>query len=315
VQRRNRPEMMDEAQVDESELADDLRNLAWFNRLFGGIAVIRAHLPRRIRGQGHSAFRHFARKRERSENAKGREPKRTNIALPSRTLPFPSFFALSLLSRFRASLCPSTKRPGSRGATSGIRAAEDSRFPSGSPEERWTVLDVATGGGDIPRWLARRKALNVELVAADLHPQMLQLARRWSDGLPIRFLRCDARRLPFRDRSVEFVLCSQMLHHLTEADAVGALREMGRVTRRRLIVHDLRRSRLALVLIWLVTRFSRNRLTRYDSPTSFERAFTPSELEGFAREAELDRHGCFRVYRHLYFRMALVYDCAIAGEG
>jgi ubiquinone/menaquinone biosynthesis C-methylase UbiE len=261
VQRRNRPELMDQAQVDEGELAADLCNLAWFNRLFGGIAVIQAHLPQAFRCSGVQAFR-----------------------------------------------CSEEKRP------TLLNTRTPEHLNTGS-EATWTVLDVATGGGDIPRWLARRKEPAVELLAADLHPQMLQLARRWSDGLPIRFLRCDARRLPFRDRSVEFVLCSQMLHHLTEADAVGALREMGRVTRRRLVVHDLRRSRLALLLIWLVTRFSRNRLTRYDSPTSFERAFTPSELEGFAREAELDRHGCFRVYRHLYFRMALVYDCAIAGEG
>ena len=155
---------------------------------------------------------------------------------------------------------------------------------------------------------ARRKEPAVELLAADLHPQMLQLARRWNDGLPIRFLRCDARRLPFRDRSVDVVLCSLMLHHLTEADAVQALRELGRVARRRLIVNDLRRSRVAYVLIWLITRFSRNRLTRCDSPASVERAFTPAELESLARAAGLDRQGSFRLYRHLYYRMALVYE-------
>jgi ubiquinone/menaquinone biosynthesis C-methylase UbiE len=223
LQRRNRPELMDQPHVEERELATDLRNLAWINRLLGGHAVIRAHLPRKMR-----------------------------------------------------------------------------------EEVPWTVLDVATGGGDIPRWLARR--WRVDLMAGDLHPQMLQLARQWSAGLPIRFIRCDARRLPFRDRSVDLVLCSLMLHHLTETDAVQALQELGRVARRRLVVNDLRRSRVAYGLIWLITRFSRNPLTRYDSPVSVERAFTPAELASLARAAGLDRVGSFRVYRHLYYRMALVYE-------
>jgi ubiquinone/menaquinone biosynthesis C-methylase UbiE len=169
------------------------------------------------------------------------------------------------------------------------------------------VLDVATGGGDIPRWLARRR-LAVALIAGDLHPKMLELARKWSAGLPIGFIRCDARRLPFRDRSVDLVLCSLMLHHLTEADAVQALRELGRVARRRLVVNDLRRSRIAYVLIWLITRFSRNPLTRYDSPVSVERAFTPAELESLARAAGLDRQGRFRIHHHRYYRMALVFE-------
>jgi len=239
---------MDQPRVDDAELAVDLRNLAWINRLLGGVAVIRAHLPRIENGEW------------------------------------------SVVS-------------GERPQNSSPLTSDQS--PRAQP---LTVLDVATGGGDIPRWLARRWSERGWIMAADLHPQMLSQARRWSQGLPIRFLRCDARRLPFRDRGVDLVLCSLMLHHLSEADAVSALRELGRVARRRLIVNDLRRSRVAYLLIWLITRFSRNRLTRYDSPVSVERAFTPGELTALAREAGLDQRGRFQVHRHLYYRMALVYD-------
>jgi SAM-dependent methyltransferase len=242
VRRRNRPELMDQPEVPEGELATDLRNLAWINALLGGIAVIRAHWPKR----------------------------------------------------------------GEWSVVSGAAGASIS--PLTTHHSPLTVLDVATGGGDIPRWLARRERERVLLVAGDMHPQMLALARRWSAELPIRFLRLDARRLPFPDRGVDVVLCSLMLHHLTEADAVSALRELARVTRRRLIVNDLRRSPVARSLIWLITRFSRNRLTRYDSPVSVERAFTPAELAALARGAGLEATGRFRVHRHRFYRMALVYE-------
>jgi 2-polyprenyl-3-methyl-5-hydroxy-6-metoxy-1,4-benzoquinol methylase len=248
---------MDQPHVEEAELAVDLRNLGWINALLGGIAVIRAHLPREM---------------TRGAQAVGSSPA-------------------------RASNRESFEQEQEQEAGSG-------GFHPATPP---TCLDVASGGGDIPRWLIRHGP-PLTLIAADLHPQMLQLARTWSAGLPIRFLRCDARQLPFRDRSVDLVLCSLMLHHLTEADALTALRELARITRRRLIVNDLRRSRVAYVLIWLITRFSRNRLTRYDSPVSVERAFTPAELEALARAAGLDRQGSFRVSRHLYYRMALVFD-------
>jgi SAM-dependent methyltransferase len=244
LQRRNQPELMDQPKIDERELATDLRNLAWINRLLGGIAVIRAHLPREALGIRYWVF-----------------GARTQYPIPD------------------------TQR----------------RTPP------WTVLDVATGGGDIPRWIVRH-GQPIDLVAVDLHPQMLRLAKAWSAGLPIRLARCDARRLPFRDGSVDLVLCSLMLHHLTEADAVQVLRELGRVTRRRLIVNDLRRSRIAYILIWLITRLSRNPLTRYDSPASVERAFTPAELRALAHGAGLDRDGHIGIYSHRYYRMALVYE-------
>src|SRR6266487_253588 len=119
---------MDQPHVEEGELATDLRNLAWINRLLGGIAVIRAHLPGRWE-LGVGSWELGAAK---------------STTRPSLTLPLPA---------------PNSQLP-------------TPISPSGP--ERWTVLDVATGGGDIPRWMIRR-GLPVEVVAADLHPQMLRL--------------------------------------------------------------------------------------------------------------------------------------------
>jgi ubiquinone/menaquinone biosynthesis C-methylase UbiE len=172
----------------------------------------------------------------------------------------------------------------------------------------WLVLDVATGGADLPRDVAGRfrgRGL-AGVVVVDRNPQMLAYARARSAGAPeIRFLRGDALRLPLAPESADVTLCSLALHHFPEPEAVTLLRELARVTRRAVIVNDLRRSPTAYVLIWLITRFCRNRMTRYDGPVSVQRAFTMAEVRALAQAAGL--HGA-RVIRQPFFRQALVWE-------
>jgi ubiquinone/menaquinone biosynthesis C-methylase UbiE len=185
------------------------------------------------------------------------------------------------------------------------------RVKPGSP---CVLLDVATGGGDLPRDVAARfrgRGL-AAIVAVDRNPQMLEYARSHSNGVPeIRFVRADALCLPLASGSADVVLCSLALHHFTEPDAVALLRELARVARRALIINDLRRSPTAYVLIWLITRFCRNRMTRYDGPLSVRRAFTMAEVRRLAQAAGLDGA---HVVRQLFFRQALVWERGVNGH-
>jgi len=63
----------------------------------------------------------------------------------------------------------------------------------------------------------------------------------------------DARALPLADRSVDIVICSQVLHHFFDGETAQVLRELDRVARLRVIVADLQRSRLAAAGIWLAS--------------------------------------------------------------
>jgi len=195
------------------------------------------------------------------------------------------------------------------GGRSLVRRQLDRVLPRGKGAASLTLLDVATGGGDLPRDVAlrlRRRGVRATILAVDFNPVTLACARERSRAVPeLRFLCGDARRLPLRAHSVDIVLCSLVLHHFDEEDAVQVLREMARVCRRALIVNDLRRSPTALVLIWLITRFVCNRMTRYDGPLSVRRAFTPHELRRLAALAGL--HGA-RVLPQPFYRQALVYE-------
>lgn len=77
-----------------------------------------------------------------------------------------------------------------------------------------TILDIATGGADIPRAIcrwARKRTLPVAIEAVDHGDQVLAAATEWSIDFPeIRLRRVCAPLLPYPDRSFDYVisLCS-----------------------------------------------------------------------------------------------------------
>ena len=151
------------------------------------------------------------------------------------------------------------------------------------------VVDVATGGADLPRrlldYLAQR-GTKAQCVAVDRSERLLRIAEemagRRSDLL---FVKADARTLPFADRSFELATCNLALHHFDPFDAIQVLRELARVAAIA-IVNDLRRSRVAWAFArFIFPLFTRNEFTRNDGPISVLRAYTPAELRELARRA------------------------------
>jgi 2-polyprenyl-3-methyl-5-hydroxy-6-metoxy-1,4-benzoquinol methylase len=163
-----------------------------------------------------------------------------------------------------------------------------------------TLLDVGTGLGDIPRD-ARRAARDagVELTTVGLD-SAIELARA-SRGAVSAAVCGDALRLPFADRSVDIVMCSQVLHHFEGENALRLLREMDRVARIRVIVSDIKRSWFAAAGIWLASfplRF--HAVSRHDGVVSVMRGFTAEELgdtvtEAIGRKPAVRQRRAFRV--------------------
>lgn len=152
------------------------------------------------------------------------------------------------------------------------------------------ILDVATGGADLPlaleRW-SRWQRRPLHLLASDLSPAVLAAARNTLADRPIALLRHDALRLPFADRSIDIITCTQALHHFDRNAAVMLLRELARVARLGLIINDLRRSYLAYWGARLLACGPVSALARHDGPLSVLRAYTPAELVELVRRAEL----------------------------
>ena len=141
-----------------------------------------------------------------------------------------------------------------------------------------TLLDVGTGAADIPlaaRRAAFRRGVDLTVIGADSSiPLAVQAKRRVCCALA-----ANAFDLPFADRSVDIVVCSQLLHHFSEREIAHVLRELDRVARLRVVVSDLRRSWLAAAGIWLVSfplRF--HPVSRHDGVLSVLRGFTAGEV-------------------------------------
>ncbi len=179
------------------------------------------------------------------------------------------------------------------GAAAAARRLEDFFPGTGGPP--LTLLDVGTGLGDIPRAAAARAGrhgLSLRLLGLDLHRAA---ARAAAGECGVAAIVGDGGRLPFASRSVDFVLCAKLLHHLPGPSGTSLLREMDRVARLAVVVADIRRSALAALGIWLASfpmRF--HPATRRDSVISVFRGFTAGELRercaAAGVRAEIRRH-------------------------
>jgi 2-polyprenyl-3-methyl-5-hydroxy-6-metoxy-1,4-benzoquinol methylase len=152
------------------------------------------------------------------------------------------------------------------------------------------VLDVGTGGADIPRTLVqwgKPRGLSFRVAACDRHEQIAGVAAASCDGAAsISILRADALELPFRAGHFDFVTCSLVIHHLTEQDVVALFGKLQQLPQHALIVSDLERGRLAYMGSWLGTRLTcRSHFTRHDGPASVCRAFTLDEIRALSRRA------------------------------
>jgi SAM-dependent methyltransferase len=163
-----------------------------------------------------------------------------------------------------------------------------------------TLLDVGTGLADIPKHAAAAGAqMGVALttIGVDAEPSLVAAARDC-----VTFGVCATGfALPFRDHSIDIVLCSQVLHHFDWADAERLLHELNRVANRAVIVSDLRRSWIAAAGFWLIAVLVRfHPVTRHDGVVSVLRGFTAEDLRRVVRAAT---GATPTVHRRLGFRL------------
>jgi hypothetical protein len=144
-------------------------------------------------------------------------------------------------------------------------------------------------------WGARR-GLEIVPIGLERHRTAAGLARRCR--VPT-LLGC-AGRVPVRDKSVDIVLASQLVHHFTPDAIVTFCQAADRLARLGVVIADLRRSPWAMAGFWLGSRALRfDAVTRADGLTSVRRGFSATELSRLLTRAGLPA----RVERSPGFRL------------
>jgi SAM-dependent methyltransferase len=142
------------------------------------------------------------------------------------------------------------------------------------------LLDVGCGSADLPAAIARG-APKVMAVGVDIKLLHVRAGPR-----EVRPVVADVRALPFAAGTFDVVTASLFLHHFDAGELAPVLRALFAVTRRALVINDLRRSRVAYAFgrAFFPLLF-RTRVSVDDGLTSIRRGFTEPELLAAFAEA------------------------------
>ena len=96
-----------------------------------------------------------------------------------------------------------------------------------------SVIDVGCGIGD------HAYLVKGNYVGIDFNPEFIRYAKRKYSRPNRKFMRMDATRMSFRRNSFDKAMYISMLHHFNDAQNMKVLREISRITRKRIIILDL----------------------------------------------------------------------------
>ncbi len=173
-----------------------------------------------------------------------------------------------------------------------------------NPQQPIRVLDVGTGGAEIPiavvRW-ARERNLRMHVTAIDLVSEVASIARENTRDYPeITVLQKNV--FDLEETTFDYVTASLLFHHVRPSESVRLLQLFDRLATRGIVISDLLRSRSSYVAVSALSYLIGNRIVRHDGPLSVRRAFHSQELQLLAQQAGLNY---LRAQNEPWFRLSL----------
>jgi 2-polyprenyl-3-methyl-5-hydroxy-6-metoxy-1,4-benzoquinol methylase len=158
----------------------------------------------------------------------------------------------------------------------------------------FTVVDVASGGGDVTIDVARRlrraghAAPGIRVVGIDFSNRAVARSRTVAAGRGVDAAFETSDVLADGCPPCDIAVSSLFLHHLDDDTACGLLAGMAAAARHGIVVSDLVRSRVGLGLAIVGTAvLCSSRIARIDGPNSVRAARTPAEYRQLCAAAGL----------------------------
>lgn len=157
--------------------------------------------------------------------------------------------------------------------------------------ERWTILDVGCGYGDLLRAIrkwAQKRGVDLELIGIDLASETISVARAATkDAENISYHAGDA--FIFRpERPVDLIVSSLLTHHFSNSQIVSFLQWMDSTAHRGWLIYDLQRHIVPYAFIGLAGIVARlHPMVVHDGRISVTRSLTRPEWQDLIAEAGL----------------------------
>ena len=157
-----------------------------------------------------------------------------------------------------------------------------------SPSRCYHLLDVGSGGCDIPFWIAtycRTKGLNLKITCMDSDPWVVRFSRRVYGGVKeMEIINDSTSDLGRHGRSYDYIFANHFFHHLPEEDLLPTLSKIYDATRRVFLISDIYRSNMSYFWFTLIVPFLfRHSFIYADGKTSIRRGFIRREFEALVQ--------------------------------
>lgn len=166
-----------------------------------------------------------------------------------------------------------------------------------------TLLDVGSGGGDVPRAFARwaaRDGFSLEITAIDPDERANAFASSQPTTPGLTYRRAFSSELVAEGAQFDVVTSNHVLHHLSPDELSGLLSDSEKLSTRLALHSDLHRTRVGFTLFSVATLPLRGSYIREDGLTSIRRSYLAKELRAVVPSG-------WRVERQVPFRNLLVH--------
>lgn len=174
-------------------------------------------------------------------------------------------------------------------------------FEKNPTPQKFTVLDLGSGGGDIPfaltQWAAKH-GKEVWVTAVDLNPHCQTYANARFASPYIHFLKRSAFEVENLG-TFDYIVSSMFFHHLKDEEIVELLKRIHGQSRRGFMINDLYRCRRNYLAAILLSGLTFNKIIYNDAALSVSRAFKEKDLVDYRQRSgiffEIERKPLFRI--------------------
>jgi SAM-dependent methyltransferase len=163
------------------------------------------------------------------------------------------------------------------------------------------ILDIACGGGDVVRGVAKlaaRHGIAIETHGCDINATAVEYAQHAAEEAKprgARFFQFNALVDPL-PAEYDVLMATLFFHHLTNDNGKQLLGRMAQAARLGVLIDDLCRNWLGYLYAWAGGRLlTRSSIVHTDGPLSVSAAYTTSEFRQLAQDAGL---GNVTIRRH-----------------